>query len=782
MERDDRGPVDEGGGPGRDAHVEGDDEWRGRSEDAALLTGAAEFTDDLSAPDAAHLAFARSERGHADLIDVDVDDAAAHDGVLGAFTWDDVAASDAPGELPVWGVDDGRDVPGHPLLARDRVRYHGQPVAAVVAETPAVAHDAARAVEVTYDDRDAVTDPVEAAGAEGPTLFAGAPDNLATVAELGDEEATAQALSDADHTVSLDLANNRLIPHPLEPRAALVRYGREGSLTVQLSTQTPHMDRRNLSDVVGIPERDVRVDAPAVGGGFGQKGNQYPGEATAAWCALELERSVKWTATRREDSLAGAHGRAHATDATIAVDDDGTARGLSVETDVNVGGYALGDAPAVLSMYGLLLSGQYRVPAIHCRTRCVFTNTAPVHTYRGAGIPEAIYVIERLLDAAARELGVDPAELRRQNLIPPAAFPYETAAGATYDSGDYEATLDRALDVVDYEGLRERQQARRPEGRYLGIGLGSFVASTGRGTESGRVNVNLSGEITAYAGTMSQGQGHETTYANLVAEAFDVSPAEVSVEEGDTADVEMGWGTFGSRSTVTAGNAVAEAAADVVEKVTRITADYFEVDPARVTVEDGHFRVEGDPDASLSLADVAELAHGWALPDDLDPGLDSTVYHGGDGETYSFGTHVAVVEVDPETGEVDVRRYLGVNDCGNQIDPTIVEGQVHGGVAQGIGQALYEQTVYEDGRLVTDTLQEYAVPRAGHLPDVETEFTVTPSETNPLGVRGIGEAGTIAAPPAVVNAVLDALAPLGVEDLDMPLTQETVWRSIHDRE
>jgi carbon-monoxide dehydrogenase large subunit len=771
-----------------------------RREDAALLRGDAEYTDDLSAPGMVHLAFVRSDRGHARVESIDARAAESLDGVLGVYTWADVSASDAPGVLPIASSRLDCDAPGHPVLARDRVHYHGQPVAAVVAETRYAARDAVEAVEVTYESLDAVVDPVSATAEDAPTIFESAPDNVAVTSELGDREATDSAFSEADHTVEVELENNRLIPTALEPRAALARWSPgDEELTVEMTSQSPHGHRRKLSNTMGLPERQIRVISPSVGGGFGHKGHHHPGEAMAAWAAMELDRPVKWTATRSGNYLAGAHGRDHRTRAELALDDDGTIRGLRAETHAGVGGYGLGGGPAMPGWYGRLLSSQYRIPAIHCETRAVFTNTAPVHSYRGAGRPEAIYVTERLVDVAAHELDLDPVELRRRNLIDSEAFPYETPVGAEYDSGDYETALDEALAAADYDDLRERADSDGDEaddGRYRGVGVACYVESTGGGFESGVVRVHPDGGVTVYAGTHSHGQGHETTYAQIVADELEVPEADVEVVEGDTERIPKGTGTFGSRSTIVGGNAVAESAGEVAEKARRVAAHLLdsdvkggidsEIDPEDVTFADGEFRVEGSSvedatDDSCTFAEVASAAYGRGLPDDLDPGLEATTFYEPDGSAYTFGAHVAAVAIDPETGELDIERYVAVDDCGERVNPTIVEGQIHGGVAQGIGQACSEQAVYdEDGTLVTKHLDEYAVPRASDLPEFETEATVTPSPNNPLGVKGIGEAGTIAAPPAVVNAAVDALSSLGVRHLDMPLTDETIWRAIEE--
>ncbi len=761
-----------------------------RREDPVLVTGRATYTDDLNASGMAYLVFVRSRYGHATVEDIDTSDAEATDGVLGVYTWEDIEHSDTPGTIPVETGFLDNEIPGHPILADGRVRYHGQPVAAVVAEDRYVATDAADAVDVDYDRLDAVTDPIEATAEGAPEIFEGVPNNVVTVTDMGDADATAGAFEDADRVVEIELENNRLIANAMEPRAALAEYDDvEESLTVTMTSQSPHGHRGKLSDTLGIPENRIRVVAPSVGGGFGHKGHHHPGEAVAAWCSRELGIPVKWTATRSENYLAGAHGRDHRTTAELAFDDDGTIRGLQAETHAGLGGYGLGVSPALPGWYGRLLASQYDIPAIHCRTHSVLTNTAPVHSYRGAGRPEAIYVTERLVDRAARELDTDPAEFRRHNQIPPEEFPHETAVGANYDSGDYETALNEALDAVGYDELRAQQEdgngqvdgRKRDDGRYLGIGLACFVESTGGGFESGVVRVHPDGGVTVYAGTHSHGQGHGTTYAQIVADELGVPYDDIDVVEGDTDRIPAGTGTFGSRSTIAGGNAVAESAGEVADKARRIAADRLEAAPEDIAQEDGEFRVVGAPDRAVAFEQVASAAYSRQLPPDESAGLESTTFYDQDGTAYAFGCHAAVVAVDPESGEIEVERYVAVDDCGEQINPRIVEGQVHGGVAQGIGQALYEQAVYDDaGTLVTGSMQDYAIPKIQQIPPMETRSTVTPSPTNPLGVKGIGEAGTIATPPALVNAVLDALEPFGVESIDMPLTEETVWRTIRE--
>ncbi|MDY6819834.1 MAG: xanthine dehydrogenase family protein molybdopterin-binding subunit [Halobacteriales archaeon] len=751
-----------------------------RREDPALLTGRADYTDDLTTPEMTYLAIHRSQRAHADIEGIDVEEAAAMDGVIGVYTWADIERSDAPGVIAITAPQVDAAIPGHPILARDRVRYQGEPVAAVVAADRYTAADAADAIRVTYDGKPTVTDPAAATDTDAPELFEAAPDNIAVDHELGDPTGTDEAFENAEQVVDLSLRNNRLIPNAIEPRAALADYDpADRRLTVEMTSQSPHRHRTKLAATLGMPEQKLQVIAPTVGGGFGHKGHHHPGDALAAWCAIETDRPVKWTATRTENYLAGAHARDHATDASLAIDTDGTIRGLRVDATTNVGAYGLGYAPAIAASWGQLLAGQYAVPTLYCHTQAVFTNTAPVHSYRGAGRPEAIYVIERLLDNAARRLDIDPVTIRRQNQLRPDQFPHETPTGAVYDSGDYETALDAALETAEYDRLRERQRERRDAGELVGVGIANYVESTGAGFESGVVRVRPGGGVTVYAGSHSHGQGHETTYAQIVADELGVDPDSIEVIEGDTEQIPEGTGTFGSRSTVTGGGAVVESAKAVREKAERIAAHRLEADRADIEHGDGEFRVTGAPDRSISFGEVAGAAYSGDLPDGVERGLEETTFFEPDGTAYTFGTHVAAIVVDRATGEIEIERYVAVDDCGRRINPRIVDGQIHGGVAQGIGQALYEHGQYDDnGNLVTGSLQDYAIPKIGHLPEIETEATVTPAPGNPLGAKGIGEAGTIAAPPAVVNAVVDALAPLGVDHVDMPLTPERIWRAI----
>jgi len=762
-----------------------------RREDPHLLTGDAEYTDDIGYPDETHLALLGSQYGHATVESIDVSEARAMDGVLAVYTWADIRESSAPGYLPTddpaggsteSDAETGATVPDHPLLADGRAVYQGQPLAAVVAEDRYTAHDALDGIDVDYDRRDAVVDPREATTADAPSVHDDAPANVAFTWDTGDEAAAEAALDAADNVVELDLEINRVVPTAMEPRAAVARYrAADDELAVELSTQKPHGMQADLAETLGLPDHRIRVRAPDVGGGFGAKLFPYTGYLLAGWCATRLERPVKWVAPRTEDFLSMIHGRHHLVEAEAAVDDDGTIRGFRAETTAPVGGFLVPAGSGVPTNLGLMANGQYDVPGAYVHTTGVFTNTAPLSAYRGAGRPEATYFIERLIHTVARELDLDPVAVRRTNFIPEDAFPFETGLGRTYDSGAYDETLTKVLEMVDYEAFRDRQAAAREEGRYLGIGLSCYVEACGNAPgmyENGVVHVKPSGRVVVRVGTAEIGTGHRTGYTQIVADELGVPFEDVEVREGDTAATDEGNGTGGSRAMAVGGVAVKRSAEKVVEKARRIAAHRLEAAEADVEFEGGEFFVTGAPTRTITFAEVVETAYAGtdALPDGMEPGLDADTYFDPSNYTFPFGTHAAVVEVDPTTGEIDIERYVAVDDVGTQINPSLVEGQIHGGVAQGIGQALQEEAVYDDnGNLLTGSLQDYAMPTAVDVPEIEWASTVTPCPHNPLGVKGVGEAGAIAAPPAVVNAVLDALAPLGVDSIDMPLTAERVW-------
>ncbi|MFP8952775.1 xanthine dehydrogenase family protein molybdopterin-binding subunit [Natrialbaceae archaeon A-arb3/5] len=767
-----------------------------RREDTGLLTGDAEFTDD-KLQDAAHVAIARSQYAHATIEEIDTSAAEEREGVLAVYTGQDIEDSGIPNDIPTAWMLPGLVTPQYRIMATDTVRHTGDALAAVVAEDRQTAYNALDDVDISYDRLDAVTRPDEAVESD-VTVHEEAPDNVAFDFEIGDADATDEAFEGADHIASIELEQPRIIPNAVEPRAAAADYDPSSDeLTMWMTSQNPHLHRMLLSTAtLGHPEHKLRIVAPEVGGGFGSKIYHYPDEAITGWCAKQLGGPVKWQATRTQGYATDCHGRDHVTEAELALDADGTIRGLRVETHAGLGAHLSQFATATPSyLYGTILSSEYDIPAIHCRVIGAFTNTAPVDAYRGAGRAEGIYVTERIVDVAADELGMDPAEIRRTNLIPPEAFPYETAVALVYDSGEYEEAMDRALELVDYEALRERQDELREEGRYLGIGMANFVESAGLspskaagelgsqagGWEAGVVRFHPSGTVSVACGTADQGQGHRTTFAQVAAEELGVPVEDVEVVEGDTDAVPQGMGTYGSRSGPVGGGAVAESSRKVVEKARKIAAHKLEADESDIEFEDGEFHVAGAADRSIAIQELALAAYlGHDIPEEMEPGLEATSYYDPENFTFPFGTHIAVVEVDPETGEIEFERYVAVDDCGEQINPMIVEGQVHGGIAQGIGAALSEAASYDDnGTLVTGSMNEYALPRAHTLPEYETDSTVTPSPHNPIGVKGVGESATIAATPAVVNAVVDALEPFGIDHVDMPLTEETIWRAVN---
>lgn len=772
-----------------------------RREDPALVTGQGKYTDDLTLPGMLHAVIVRSPYAHAKLNGIDTGEALAVDGVVAIYTGQDIVDSGVGGVVPVGWLLPTLKTPAHPILAIDTVRHVGDGVAVVVATSRAIARDAADLVEVDYDPHDAVTDVRAALDDGAPEVHTDAPGNLAFDWELGDSEATNAAFENAAHKVKVDLRNSRLIPHAVEPRGCLASHDPiSGEVTLRMTSQNPHVHRLLLCmAAINVPEHKLRIIAPEVGGGFGSKIHVYPDEAITAWCAMQLHRPVKWIATRSETNLTDAHGRDHASLCEMATDSTGRITGVRVTTHASMGAYLSTFAPAVPTwLYGTLLSGQYDIPAIHVRTLGVFTHTTPVDAYRGAGRPEATFVIERLADLMARELGQDPAEFRRRNFVPPDQFPYQTQVALAYDSGNYEPALDKALGIAGYQDLRAEQKRRRAEGsnKLLGIGFSCFIEACGIAPsqvvgalgaqaglwESAKVRIHPTGSVTVYTGSSAHGQGHETTFAQIVADRLGVDPENVEIVHGDTAQVQFGMGTYGSRSAAVGGSALYVSLDKVIAKAKTIAAHLLEASADDIVFEDTAFHVEGVPAKTVGWGDVvlqAYLAHN--LPDGLEPGLEETSFYNPENFTYPFGSHIAVVEVDAETGEVDLQRYIAVDDVGNEINPMIVAGQVHGGLAQGIGQALWEQAVYDDsGQLLTGTLLDYAVPRAHKLPSFEIGRTITPCPHNPLGVKGVGEAGTIASPAAVTNAVIDALSEHGVTHLDMPLTAEKVWRALNE--
>lgn len=766
-----------------------------RKEDERFITGHGRYTDDINQPGQLYAVFLRSPHARARIDSVDAGEALAIEGVVAVLTGRDMA-DDGLGDLPCgWLVKqaDGSDMVAapHPPLAHSVVNYVGEPFGLVVAHDLETARRAAELVEVEFTERDPVVDPARAMHSED--IHEGVVGNLAYRWTLGEQQATEQALADAAHVVELDLVNNRLIPNAMEPRAAVGSYDPgTGEHVLYTTSQNPHLERLVLSAFVQVaPEHKLRVVAPDVGGGFGSKIFVYPEETAVIWAARRLGRPVKWTAERSESFLADAHGRDHVTHVQLGIDAAGRFVALRVETTANLGAYlSLFGSSVPTYLYGTLLAGQYRTPNIFVEVHGVYTNTVPVDAYRGAGRPEATYVVERIVEAAARQLGRDPAELRRINLIRPEDFPYETPVALVYDTGDYEASLDKALALADYAGFAARKAEAAGRGKRRGIGFACYIEACGLAPsklaiqlgagvglyESGEIRVNPTGNVTVFTGTHSHGQGHETTFAQVVADRFGIGIDDVEVVHGDTGRVEFGLGTYGSRSLAVGGSALVKAADKLIEKGRRIAAHMLEAPLDDVDFHDGAFTVR-DSNQSLSFGEVAFAAYVPAnYPEDLEPGFSEKAFYDPANFTYPAGTHIAEVEIDEQTGVVDLVSFVAVDDFGTVINPLIVRGQVHGGVAQGVGQALYEHGIYDDyGQLQTGSYMDYCMPRADHLPDFVVDTTVTPCTHNPLGAKGCGEAGAIGSPAAVMNAVTDAL---GREDISMPATPEKVWRAL----
>jgi carbon-monoxide dehydrogenase large subunit len=769
-----------------------------RREDPRLITGTAEYTDDLVLPNMAHAAILRSPHAHARIRKIDTTHAKAMPGVLAVYTGADVNAALSP--MPcAWLLPNANlKVATYPAMATDLVRYVGDCVAVVVADTRYQAQDAVDLIDVDYDPLPAVVDPQAAVKAGAPQLHADIESNTAfhwTVAG-GDIEAAFKA---AHRVVKDHIVQQRLIPTAMEPRSALAQYVRAtGELTLWNTTQNPHIVRFLGSLVTKVPEDKLRVVAPEVGGGFGSKIAMYPGEMIAVFCSMKLGRPVKWTETRRENYIATTHGRDHVQDVEMAFDADGKILGLRATVWAGMGAYLSTAAPGIPTiLHGLMLSGCYTLPALHEDVYGVYTNTTPVEAYRGAGRPEATFMLERLLDKAGREMGIDPVVIRRRNFIPKFDNGANVITGLTYDSGDYDGVLTKALDHLKYDELRAEQARLRKEGRYLGIGIATYVEICGLGPsqvagaigfqgglwESAIVRFHPSGKVNVFIGASPHGQGEETTFAQIVADQLGVGVDDVKVVHGDTASTPMGWGTYGSRTTAVGGAALAVAVRKIKDKAKALAGHLLEAAVEDIDYADGRFFVKGSPSRAKTIQDIALMANvAWNMPPGMEAGLEATAFYDPPNFTYPFGAHIAVVEVDTATGRVDLKRYVAVDDCGPQINPVIVEGQVHGGVVQGVAQALWEEAAYDDhGQLLTGSLLDYAIPRADVLPDIEVLSTVTRSPHHPLGVKGIGEAGTIASTAAAYNAVLDALAPFNVESVRMPLTPERVWRAITER-
>jgi carbon-monoxide dehydrogenase large subunit len=771
-----------------------------RKEDPRFLTGRGNYTDDINRPGQVYAYILRSPHAHAAIRGIDTSAAKAAPGVLAVFTGEDMQV----GGLPCgWLIKfkDGSPMiePKHPVLAQGKVRHVGDPVAVVIAATRAQARDAAELIAVDYKELPAVVSADDALKPGAPVVHDEAKNNLCYDWHLGDSRAEVDAaFAKAAHVTRLDIYNNRLVANPLEPRAAIGEYDRgTGEYTLYTTSQNPHVIRLLMGAfVLQLPEHKLRVVAPDVGGGFGSKIYHYAEEAIVTWAAPKVGKPIKWTADRSESFTSDAQGRDHHTKAELALDKDGKFLAMRVATVANLGAYLSTFGSAVPTyLYGTLLAGTYTTPAVYVEVKSVFTNTVPVDAYRGAGRPEACYVVERLVDAAAREMNIDPVELRRRNFIPKDAYPYQTPVALTYDSGDYFTTLDMALKASDYAGFAKRRDEAAKRGKLRGIGIATYIEACGIAPsavagalgaraglyEMGEIRVHPTGSVTVFTGTHSHGQGHETTFAQLVADRLGLDIAMVDVVHGDTAKIPFGMGTYGSRSLPVGGSALVKALDKVVNKGKKIAAHLLEAAEADIEFKDGKFAVAGT-DKSVPFAQIAFTAyvpHNYPITE-LEPGLDETAFYDPLNFTYPAGAHICEVEIDRDTGVVRVVNFNAVDDFGNIVNPMIVEGQVHGGLAQGIGQALYENTLYdeESGQLITGSFMDYCMPRADLLPSFTVATHGTPCTHNPLGVKGCGEAGAIGAPAAVMNAVVNALAPLGISDLEMPATSERVWRAI----
>jgi carbon-monoxide dehydrogenase large subunit len=766
-----------------------------RKEDQRFITGQGHYTDDVNRPGQAHAFFIRSPHAHARIKGIDAKAAGAMPGVLGVLTGADLAADKIGNLICGWMIHSKDGSPmkmaPHPALAHGKACYVGDPVAVVLAESLAQAKDAAEKVKIDYDVLAAVVDP--ALAQSSAQIHEVAPKNTIYQWHIGEQKPTEAAFRSAAHVARADLINNRLVPNAIEPRAAIGEYDAgSGSFTLWNTSQNPHVARLIISAFVGMaPEHKLRVIAPDVGGGFGSKIFVYPEEVVALWASKRIGRPVRWVAERTEAFVADAHGRDHVTHAEVAFDPEGRITALRVKTIANLGAYMSTFSSSVPTyLYGTLLSGQYEIPHIYCEVDAVYTNTAPVDAYRGAGRPEATYVVERLIEIAARELALDPVELRRRNFVK--KFPHQTPVIMMYDAGDYQASLKKALELADYRnfGKRRRESARR--NKLRGIGFSTYieacgiapsqaVGSLGCGVglwESAEVRVNPTGSVEVLTGSHSHGQGHETTFAQVVAERLGIPIDSVSVVHGDTDKVQFGMGTYGSRSGAVGLSAVVKALDKIEAKAKKVAAHLLEAAEGDIEFKDGKFTVTGT-DKSAAWGDVtlnAYIAHKFSGAE-LEPGLKEGAFYDPTNFTFPAGCHICEVEVDPETGETAIQNWTAIDDFGIVINPMIVEGQVHGGITQGIGQALLESAVYDKaGQLVSGSLMDYSMPRAENVPSFQVGLTVTRCPSNPLGIKGCGEAGAIAAPAAVINAITDAI---GTEDLAMPATPQTVWAALN---
>ncbi len=758
-----------------------------RKEDPRLIQGISHYTDDLKLAGMIYCAFTRSPHAHAEIKVIRTDAARALPGVVAVFT---AADTSGVGSVPCAVQMPDLKVPKHPVLATGRVHYVGEPVAVVVAEDLYTARDAAELVEVDYDSLPVVTDMEKALSKDTPFVHDEFKSNQAFTHTLKNGDIDA-AFKKADRVVKQRMINQRLAPIAMEPRAVLAEYlPGEYRLTVWSSTQIPHLLKTQISVLVGLPETAVRVIAPEVGGGFGSKLNVYGEEGIVPWLAMKLGRPVKWNEERRENFLATIHGRDTINDLELALKKDGTILGLRSRILADMGAYHQLLTPLIPQLTALMHAGCYKIPAIQIDIVGVFTNKMSTDAYRGAGRPEATYNVERIMDIAACELGMDPVQFRLKNFPQPKEFPFTTITGLTYDSAKYQESLKRALKLAGYDALRRRQKSGWKAGKYYGIGVSTYVeicaigpsaATPAGGWESGTVRIEPTGKVTLLTGASPHGQGEETTFAQLIADELGIDPDDINVVHGDTMAVPYGIGTFGSRATAVGGTAAYMATQKLKAKMATLAAHLLGAKAADITIGRGRLSAKGGK-KSISFGELVMAAYtARNIPPGFEPGMEATHFFEPSNFTFPFGCHICSVEVDAETGEVNIDKYVAVDDCGNVINPLLVDGQIQGGIAQGLGQAMWEELIYnEDGQLVTGTLMDYALPKAHLLPEFTLDRTVTPSPVNPMGVKGVGEAGTIASTPCLVNAVCDALSPLGVRHIDMPLKPERVWTAIRN--
>ncbi|HLX39982.1 MAG TPA: molybdopterin cofactor-binding domain-containing protein [Ktedonobacteraceae bacterium] len=765
-----------------------------RREDPRLITGQATYVDDIKIPGMLHMSVLRSPYGHARINSINTEAARNHPGVVAVYTAQDLkgVVGNIAIAVPLGEVANGMGARGP--LAEGKVRFYGDPVAVVIADDRYTARDARDLIEIDYEPLPAVVDVEKAMLPDAPRLYEEFSSNIALSSHPSTEEIDkvfADTQANGGIVVKTRLVNQRLAPAPMETRGVVAEYRKAGkTLTIWSSSQIPHLLRNILAATVGLPQHQVRVIVPEVGGGFGCKLNIYPEELVAAFASMKTGHAVKWIEDRSENLAATIHGRDQIDYVEVAATKEGKITGLKVHGISDLGSYSQIFTNVIMIAFGFPVScGAYDIPTIHLSFDTVFTNKAPTDAYRGAGRPEATYVAERAVDLVAHELKMDPTDVRKLNFIKEDQFPYKSAAGAVYDTGNYIIALDKAMEIIDYKNLRAEQARKRAEGKLMGIGVSSYIEICGfgpKGTapvglyESARVRVEQSGTVMVYTGSSPHGQGEETTFAQIVAQEFSIPVESVMIMHGDTDSTPEGRGTYGSRTTAVGGSAVFNAVQRLKEKMQLIASHMLEASVSDVTLEDGKFSVAGSPQKAVAFADVAATANlSNTLAPGIEPGLETTVFFEPEACVFPFGTHIAVVEIDKETGDVDLTRFVAVDDCGRQLNPMLVQGQIHGGIAQGVGQAMWEGVEYgEDGQLLTSTFMDYAMPIASEFPQFELDHTVTLTTVNPLGVKGVGEAGTIGSTPAVAAAVADAL---GVAHVDMPFKREKIFNIIHQQ-